>query len=397
MIKRDFSITLRSYLKTFPAILVTGARQVGKTTILKNILSKTHKYVLLEDLDTRDLAINDPRTFFKKYSPPIIIDEFQYAPGLVNYLQGLIDNKRDKSGQIILTGSQNFQMMMQITQSLAGRIGILPLYGLSSLEILNLPNHPFKDNLSSKESIAKLILRGTYPELWKNDQIKTRDWMNSYVQTFLERDLRQLAQVGDLSSFERFLKVVATRTGQVLNVSDVANDCGISQPTAQKWLSILERAYIIKLVDPFLNNLTSRVKKAKKIYFLDTGLASFLMGFRDWTSILQSPQIGALFETLVYSDFIKRTANEGEIPEHYYLQTKSKVGVDFILQKNLKLNLYEIKFTKTYQNKLLDQLLLTSTQFKNINSLNLLMPTQESYETKISGQNIYIQNWNEMA
>ena len=390
MINRDFSAVLDTYLKSFSAVLVLGARQVGKTTLLREHLKKSHNYVLLEDPDYRELAINDPRSFLKQFPPPLIIDEFQHAPQLVNYLQGLIDENRELKGQFILTGSQNFQMMEQITQSLAGRIGVLTLYGLSSLEIVS------TNILNTNESIAKLILRGTYPELWKNPELKTRDWMSSYVFTFLERDLRQLAQVGDLSSFERFLKVTAARTGQVLNISELAKDCGISPPTSQKWLSILERAYIIRLVQPFYNNLTSRVRKASKIYFLDTGLASFLMGYRDETALLQSPHIGPLFETLVYSDFIKRTANTGEIPDHFYLQTKSKVGVDFIVSKNQIIDLYEIKFSNTFQNRLAEQLLLTAPTLKGIGTLNLLMPTEKNYETKIKNFSVRIKNWNQM-
>ncbi len=390
MITRDFSVILESYLKSFSAILVLGARQVGKTTLLKKHLSKTHKYLLLEDPDLRELAINDPRSFLERFPPPIIIDEFQHAPQLVSYLQGIIDQNRNLKGQIVLTGSQNFQMMEQVTQSLAGRIGVLTLYGLSSLEIKK------KENFTSHKELAYLMMRGTYPELWKNPDFKTKDWMSSYVQTFLERDLRQLAQVGDLASFERFLKVSAARTGQVLNVSELAKDCGVSSPTAQKWLSILERAYVIKLVQPYYNNLTSRVRKSSKLYFLDTGLACYLMGYRDPEVLLQSPHVGSLFETLVYSDFIKRTANEGEIPEHFYLQTKSKVGVDFIVQKEQLLDLYEIKFSKTFQNKLTEQLLITAPFFKKTRVLNLLMPIEKNFETKINNTSIFIKKWNQM-
>jgi predicted AAA+ superfamily ATPase len=390
MIKRDFLPALKSYLNSFPAVLLLGARQVGKTTLLKNALSKTHKYILLEDLDLRELANNDPRSFLKRFSPPFIIDEFQYAPQLVSYLQGLVDENRSKKGQIVLTGSQNFQMMEQVTQSMAGRIGILTMYGLSAKEVK-------MDLVSDQKKIAELIIRGTYPELWKEQKLKTRDWMSSYVQTFLERDLRQLAQVGDLMSFEKFLKVVAIRTGQVLNISEIAKDCGVSPPTAQKWLSVLQRAYVIRLVPPYYNNLTSRVRKANKLYFLDTGLAAFLMGFRDTDALLQSPYIGSLFETLVYSDFIKRTSNLGEVPDHFYLQTKSKVGVDFIIQKNQKINLHEIKFSTTFQNRLTDALIKTANDLKNVDTLNLLMPTATNYETKVDSYKVSVKNWSQLA
>lgn len=390
MINRDFSIVLSEYLDTFPVVLVLGARQVGKTTLLKQKLSKSHRYVLLEDPDIRSLAINDPRLFLERYPPPLIIDEFQYAPNLVSYLQGLIDQKRSVKGSIVLTGSQNFQMMEQVTQSLAGRIGILTLYGLNS-------NEAQTSLVTDSTQIAELIIRGTYPELWSDKKIKTRTWMASYVQTFLERDLRQLAQVGDLMSFERFLKATAARAGQVLNVSELAKDSHISSPTAQKWISVLEQAYVIKLVQPYLNNLTSRVRKASKLYFLDTGIASYLMGFQDSNSILNSPYIGPLFENLVYSDFVKRAASAGEIPEHYYLQTKSKVGVDFIIKTNQQLDLFEVKFSQTFHNRLCSQLLITRPELPNIRSLNLVMMTKDSFATQIQDQEISVKNWSQMA
>ncbi len=377
-------------MRSFSAVLVLGARQVGKTTFIRKALAKTHTYVLLEDPDVRELAINDPRSFFRKFPPPLVIDEFQYAPKLISYLQGLIDENRDIKGQFVLTGSQNFQMMEQVTQSLAGRIGVLTLYGLSSHEIK-------KENISDSVSIAKCILRGSYPELWGQPQIKTREWMSSYVQTFLERDLRQLAQVGDLFAFERFLKVSAARTAEVLNISDLANDCGISPPTAQKWLSILERAYVIRLVQPYFTNLTSRVRKASKLYFLDTGLACYLMGYRDAETLQQSPHIGPLFETLVYSDFIKRNANLGEIPDHFYLQTKSKIGVDFLIERNRKLDLYEVKFSQTFQNQLTRQLTQTAQVLRNVNSLSLIMPTDTDFETKVNERKIHVKNWSGMS
>jgi predicted AAA+ superfamily ATPase len=397
MLLRNFSIVLERYLHSFPAVLVLGARQVGKTTLLKQKLAATHSYVLLEDPDMRELANQDPRSFLAKFPPPVIFDEFQNAPGLVNYLQSWIDSNRDTKGQIVLTGSQNFLMMNQVSQSLAGRIGILSLHGLSSDEI------PKATSWSSSDDIARLILRGTYPELWKSPEIRTRDWMSSYVQTFLERDLRQLAQVGDLATFERFLKLTAARTSQVLNLSDLARDCGVSSPTIQKWLSILERGYVVRLVPPYLSNLSSRIRKSSKLYFLDTGLAAYLMGFRDEASLLQSPQIGALFENLVYADFIKRTSSIGEIPDHYFLQTKSKVGVDLVIEQNRKLHLVEVKWTRTFSSKLCEQLLITAQALHEasqngnkptVERLTLVMPVDNPHKTIVTGHSIHICNWN---
>ena len=187
---------------------------------------------------------------------------------------------------------------------------------------------------------------------------------------------------------------LSPNTGDTLSPTTVS---GISPPTAQKWLSVLERAYIIRLVQPYFGNLTSRVRKASKIYFLDTGLASYLMGYRDPVTLQQSPHLGPLFETLVYSDFIKRTANQGEIPEHFYLQTKSKIGVDFLVQKNRKLDLFEVKFSQTFQNRLTQQLVLTRHALKNVNSLNLIMPTDNDFETKVAEFDIHVKNWSRMS
>ncbi|MFN3696972.1 MAG: ATP-binding protein [Pseudobdellovibrio sp.] len=386
MISRDFSELFNSYLAQFPAVLIMGARQVGKTTFLKNHLKKTHNYVLLENPDTRELAINDPKTFFKNNPAPLIIDEFQYAPQLVNYLQELIDNNRKLKGQYILTGSQNFQMMSQVTQSLAGRVGILTIYGLSSSELK-------LQNVSSKNKIGELMLKGFYPEIWSEPNISSYLWYSSYVQTFLERDLYRLSEVGDLQAFNKFLKLAALRTGQVLNYADLAADCSISPPTAQKWISILERAYVIKLVSPYINNATSRVKKAKKLYFLDPGLACYLMGYRSVDAILEGPHSGALFETLVYSDFIKRYSIENDVEDIFYLQTKSKVGVDFVILKNQKRHFCEVKFSSTYSNNLTEQLTRTHKEFKNKDFLYLVMLTEKNFDTKIGIDHIQVKNW----
>ncbi len=404
MIIRDFSSALTQLYQGFSALLLTGARQTGKTTLLKHLFGKTHQYVLLENPDTRALAINDPRAFLKKYATrPVIIEEFQYAPELLNYLQGYIDENREQKGFFILTGSQNFSMMKQVSQSLAGRIGIASLYGLSAAEILQSGNLKQQwKNLASREAIAHLIFRGSYPELW-NQQLKESDpfinlWMSSYVQTFLERDLRQLAQVGDLNTFEKFLRLSALRTAQVLNVSELASDIGVSPTTCQHWLSLLERAMIIRFVEPMMVNISSRIKKAKKLYFLDTGLASYLMGFRDEQAILQSPQFGQLFETLVYSNFIKQYSAQGLVPSHYYLQTRSKIGVDLIIEQNQQIKLCEIKCRETFRNDLCKQLVATSKELESkyrITSCDLLMLAQPEDQalTTISGCPIQIRNW----
>ncbi len=390
MINRLILNSLNRYLTSFPVVLVAGSRQVGKTTLVREILS-AYKYVLLEDPDQKNLALADPRRFLESNPPPVIFDEFQNVPELTGYLQGRIDENRGKKGQFVLTGSQSFLMMEQVNQSLAGRIGILTMYGLSSTEL------PVSSLGVDDVSLGTLILRGTYPELWGDLSLLTRDWYGSYVQSYIERDVRRLANVGDLMAFERFVRVCAARTGQVLNLSDISSDTGISVPTAQRWLSILQATLLVRLVQPFFENISSRVRKAPKLYFMDTGLASYLMGFRDARTMLSSPQYGALFETLVYSDFIKRTSAEGEVPEHYYLQTKSKVGADLLIRKGRKLMVIEIKGGKTISSELTASLVATSAALgEQADSFFLIGPYQKPSEFMSRNVKIQVRPWTAM-
>jgi predicted AAA+ superfamily ATPase len=391
MINREISSALLRYLKSFPVVLITGSRQVGKTTLVRSSL-QNFKYVLLEDPDRKNLALTDPRRFLEAYPPPTILDEFQNVPNLTGFLQGVVDENRNKAGQFVLTGSQNFLMMEQVNQSLAGRIGILTMYGLSSKEL------PASAKANNDEALGNLILRGTYPELWSHPEIVTRDWYGSYVQSYIERDVRRLAQVGDLLAFERFVRVCAARTGQVLNYSDLASDSGVSVPTAQRWLSILQSTFIVKLVPPYFENISSRVRKAPKLYFMDTGLAAYLMGFRDPSSVLGSPQYGALFETLVYGDFIKQTSADGEVPEHYYLQTKSKVGADLIIRDGQKLKIIEIKAARTLSPAQADQLIATKAELNDkISELILVGPFENSTQFVIHKNKIQVRSWTDLT
>lgn len=378
-------------MRTFPVVLIMGSRQVGKTTLARDLL-KNYKYVLLEDPDMRSLALADPKRFLESHTPPVIFDEFQNVPSLTSYLQGMVDENRHRKGQIVLTGSQNFLMMEQVNQSLAGRIGILTMYGLSSTEL------PASALNVDDECLGRLLLRGTYPELWSSPEIAERDWYGSYVQTYIERDVRKLANVGDLLIFERFVRVCAAHTGQVINLSSIASDTGVSVPTVQRWLSILEATYIIRLVQPFIGNLTSRIRKAPKMYFMDTGLAVYLMGFRDSQSVMGSPQYGALFETLVYSDFVKRTSAEGEIPEHYYLQTATKAGADLLVRTQKKLIAIEIKGGKTLTVDLADQLRATAKfLMEPVSGFFLLGPYAKSTDFRHGEIEVHARPWPTMT
>ncbi len=379
--------TLNRYLGSFSAVVLSGARQVGKTTLLKTVLGKSHRYVLLEDPDVRAHALDDPRGFLEQYKAPVIFDEFQYAPELLSYLQGIIDQNRHLKGQYVLTGSQSFEMMAQVTQSLAGRAGILTLYGLCSAECP--PMHKSWQN----EELARAIFRGAYPELWGQMEISPTDWFGSYLRTYIERDLRNLTQIGDLATFERFVRLCAIRTGQLLNVSELGRDAGVSHSTAQRWLSVLERAYIVHLIQPFHENLSSRIKKSSKLFFLDTGLAAFLMGFKSPSSMFGSPQWGALFETWVMAEWIKKNAGQGVLPEHCFLESKTGVGVDLMVHKQQKWDLFEIKTTKTVTETSLHQIQKTAVMLgKRVGSQALVAPVLEKKILK----GIQIMPWQEI-
>lgn len=372
MFPRKIETSLHKYLEHFPAVVLTGARQVGKTELVKACLPH-YRYVLLENPDLRAQALDDPLSFLDRFPPPVIFDEFQYVPQLTSYLQEKIDQSRNQKGNYVLTGSQNFLMMEQITQSLAGRVGLLSLYGLSYSE------NPL--SASTEEDILSLILRGSYPELWKDLNYDPHLWFPNYLRTYIERDLRNLTQVSDLSLFERFVRLCAIHTGQILNLSNLARDCGISQTTANRWISLLEQSYIITLMEPFYENLKLRIRKSPKLYFLDTGLAAYLMGFRSKETLLAAPQLGALFETLVISNFIKEFSHQGEIPEHYYIKSKTGIEVDLIIKNILKWDLYEIKYKRSLRKEDGAQLIKIQEHLgEKAGSLNILAPVSEAYK-----------------
>jgi predicted AAA+ superfamily ATPase len=245
------------------------------------------------------------------------------------------------------------------------------------------PMHKAKQN----ESLANAVFRGAYPELWAQKKISPTDWFGSYLRTYIERDLRNLTQVGDLATFERFVRLCAIRTGQLLNVSELGRDAGISHSTAGRWLSVLERAFLIHLIQPFHENLSSRIKKSPKLYFLDTGLAAFLMGFKSPSSMLGAPQWGALFETWVIAEWIKKNAAMGALPEHCFLESKIGIGVDLMVNNRQKWDLFEIKASKTITETSLGQIQKTAKMLgQRVGSQSLVAPVIE--KNKIKGINI---------
>ena len=356
MLPRTLSSTLIKAIKTFPSVVLTGPRQSGKTTLLKNNFGATHDYLSLENPDVRLRAKEDPVGFIGQIEKPTILDEIQYVPELLSYVKSAIDENR-QSGRWILTGSQNFTLMSKITQSLAGRAAILSLLPFSVSERLGKGNQSktVASILSSKPershpgkfSLAEIILRGNYPEIASNPKIDRSLWCGSYITTYLERDLRNLKQVGDLGQYEIFLRACATRTGQILDLSSIAREIGVSFTTAKRWLSLLETGYQVLLLYPYYKNIGKRLVKRPKLYFTDTGLASYLMGINTPETLTSGPFFGPLFETLIVTDFWKRFLHNGQQPSLYYFRTEDKLEVDLIIELENKLNLIEIKSVAT--------------------------------------------------
>lgn len=354
MKRRILARVVQSAVKSFPAVVVTGPRQSGKTTLLRTQLRRTHRYINLEDPDVRIRATDDPRTFLAGCTGPVILDEFQYAPQLLPYIKSRIDDKR-KPGYWILTGSQNFVMMQDVGESLAGRTAVLSLPPFSYAERVDRGGESVsmsgllkrlsrvKPFTARRPPLAQLILRGHYPEIASRPSINKDLWCGSYITTYLERDIRNLSQVGDLGQFERFLRLCATRTGQILNVSDLARDIGVSVPTARRWLSMLETGYQVVLLYPYYRNLGKRLVKSPKLYFNDTALACYLLGLRDSETLLGSPHFPHLFETFIVMDFWKRCHVFGHLPSMYYLRTRDGLEVDLVVEMDGRIHLFEIK------------------------------------------------------
>ena len=339
----------------FPVLLVTGPRQVGKTTILQTCGREGRNYVSLDTLENRSLAQNDPALFLQRFKTPLLIDDIQYAPQLFPYIKAIVDEQK-QSGMYWLTGSQQFHLMKNVSESLAGRVGILHLEGFSQSErdgqserppFLPTPEiiearsaHAPKTDI---EAIFYQIWKGAYPKMHRADDDMWQLFYDAYVQTYIERDIRELGSVGNELDFLKFMKVLAARTGQMLNYSDIARDVGISAPTVKAWVSMLQTSGLIFILQPYHNNINSRVIKTPKVYFMDTGLVCYLTGWNAPQTLENCAMSGELLETYVISEIVKSWWHNGKQPNIYYYRDKDRREIDVILEENGVLYPIEIK------------------------------------------------------
>ncbi len=334
MIVRKSQDYLKSLYQYFPVLFVTGPRQSGKTTLVRSLFGNL-PYVLLELPDQQNLAKQDLRLFLSQYPSGAIFDEAQNVPELFSYLQGIVDN--DRSLRFVLTGSQNFLLNERISQSLAGRVGLSVLLPLTLQELAT---------QVPATSFEKFIFTGFYPELY-NRQIPPELFYPSYVQTYLERDVRSLQNVGDLTQFNTFLRLCAGRIGQIINLSSLASDAGLSVNTVKSWLSILEASYIIYRLQPHYKNFNKRLVKSPKLYFTDTGLACHLLGIGKADQIISHFALGALFENFIIMEFYKQFLNKGQRGNMFYWRDNKGVEIDLLIENGSELSAYEIKAGKT--------------------------------------------------
>ena len=321
--------------RTRPVVVLTGARQTGKTSLVRRLFPE-HSYVRLDLPSEAEQAEKDPTAFLSRHPAPLIVDEVQYAPGLLRHLKREVDARRDDNGRFILTGSQPFELMTGVAESLAGRAAVLTMGGLSYAEILR---------ARPQTTVEEAILRGGFPELHAKPEIDARGFFQSYVATYLERDLRSQLQVGNLRDFERFLRAAALRSSQLLNRADMARDVGISPSTAGQWLSALERSGILVLLEPWFSNGTKSLVKSPKLHFQDSGLCAFLMGMHSVTGLHDSPLAGALWETMVFSEFHRLIAAGVGTWQLAFWRDRTKEA-DFLLHRAGRIMLADAKWTQ---------------------------------------------------
>ncbi len=345
MIPRNITEQVKKLSKKFPIVTLTGVRQCGKSTLLRNTFSD-YEYISLEDPDIRSFAQNDPRSFLNNCKTPCILDEIQHIPELFSYLQTKVDHD-NVMGEFLLSGSHNFLLMQSISQSLAGRSAILTLAPFSIAELTAADLLP--------DTVDKLMLKGFYPAIYSRE-IEAHDYFPSYVTTYIERDVRLLRNIPDANAFIRFVRLCAARSGQILNYAELANACAISVPTVRAWISILIQSYILFELPPYYNNFSKRLIKSPKLYFYDTGLLCYLLGIETKEQLQNHPQRGAIFETMVVSEYQKSRLFSGKSPAGYFWRDSNQNEVDLLTEDSGKLKATEIKSGKTMEQKYLSGL-----------------------------------------
>lgn len=359
MHQRTLTKSIKEISNSFPVLLLTGPRQVGKTTLLEICAAEKRRYVTLDDLDARRMAQNDPGLFIQTHKPPLIIDEVQYAPQLFSYIKIAVDREK-KNGMFWLTGSQKFHLMKGVTESLAGRVAIVDLLGFSQAEIEGREkNKPFTSNpkwiAAARKKIKKpknlqqiyqQIWQGSFPKINVDKKESTRQkFYSSYIQTYLQRDVKDILKISDNTAFYNFLTAVAARTGQLLNYNDLARDVGIDNKTAKSWLSVLETSGLVYVLNSYHRNITKRLIKTPKIYFLDTGLCAYLTQWSDAKSLQSGAMSGAILETYIFTEILKSYWHNGLEPHFYYYRDADQKEIDLVIETAD--TLYPIEFRKT--------------------------------------------------
>ena len=378
--------------KAFPVILLTGPRQVGKTTLLQYLGSKEpqrRSYVSLDEFAPRNLANNDPELFLERHKPPLIIDEIQYAPALLQRIKVLVDRSR-KNGQYWLTGSQHFTLMQGVSESLAGRTAIIKLLGFSQGEEYGAvdtgkPFRPDRIMPPSKQAPAGIkalfnrIVRGTFPRFIHKDSPPFQAFHGSYLQTYIERDVRSIANIVNLSAFEKFLRLAAARSAQLLNLSDLARDAQIAVSTAKEWIGILEASFQVYLLKPYFHNISKRQIKTPKLYFLDTGLVCYLTGWHNAEVASQGAMAGSLLENYVISEVIKNYWHRGLEAPLYFWRTKEKEEVDLIIEESGTIFPVEIKLTMRPDNNAVKGIATIRKSGRKIGKGAVVCPAEDHY------------------
>jgi len=378
MIQRKISDKILQWAKQYPIVTITGPRQSGKTTLCKSLF-KTKDYVSLEDIDQRNYAQQDPRGFLNRFKDGAVIDEIQRVPDLFSYIQTIVD-AHNKDGFFILTGSQQFEMLESISQSLAGRTALVRLLPLTINESYN--------KIKKMPSLDSVLYTGSYPRIF-DKKLNPTEAMSFYVNTYIERDVRKLINIKDLSKFEIFIKLCAGRTGQILNLSNLGNDCGVNHTTIKTWISVLEASYIIKLLKPYYRNFKKRLVKSPKLHFLDTGLASFLLDIQNESQMKTHPLRGALFESFAISEILKMRFNAGKTDNLFYFRDNTGNEVDVLMDQGTKVSQIEIKSGQTITNDFFKGLNYFIKLSKDINNSYILYGGSENFTQK----NVQITSW----